>query len=121
MRSFKTLAKQIAKFLDDNKATDVIILDVKGSSDITDYFVIATGRSNTHIAATADKLKQDLKEKGITYINREGYDKETRWVVVDYVGVIVHILTEETREHYQLEHNWEKAKIVAWEKSDAKK
>ena len=101
-----SLLEQIIKVLEDKKAIDIKKVDIKDKT-IADYFVIASGTSSTHIKALADNVEENLKEQGIKPVKIEGYNSGT-WILMDYSDVIVHIFTEEEREHYNLEDLWEK-------------
>ena len=99
------LVKQIAKVLDDKKALDIIALDVSHLTVITDYMVIASGRSVLQTRSLADDLDDKMTELGIPLRTREGY-QEGRWIVMDYGTVLVHIFHPEAREYYHLERLW---------------
>ena len=99
------LVKQIAKTLDDKKAVDIIALDVSHLTVITDYMVIASGRSVLQTRSLADDLDDKMAELGIPLRTREGY-QEGRWIVMDYGTVLVHIFHPESREYYHLERLW---------------
>lgn len=101
------LLEQIIKVLEDKKAIDIKKVDIKDKTTIADYFIIASGTSSTHIKALADNVEENLKEQGIKPVKIEGYNSGT-WILMDYSDVIVHIFTEEEREHYNLEDLWEK-------------
>ena len=100
-----TLIKQIAKVLDDKKADHIIALDVRHLTVITDYMVIASGRSVLQTRALADELDDKMAELGVPLRTREGY-QEGRWIVMDYGTVLVHIFHPEAREYYHLERLW---------------
>ena len=95
--------KTIVRSLEDKKATDIVAIDVRGISSITDYLVIAEGAVDRHVTALAhnvqDTLKKECQQRPLCV---EG-ESEGQWVVVDYVDVMVHIFQPETRSHYQLE------------------
>lgn len=99
------------KIIEDKKALEVAVLDVKGLSHITSYFVICTCTSNTHVRTVADELHRKMKESGIRGYHTDGLP-DCRWVVVDYIDVIVHIFLKETRDYYQLETLWKDAKRI---------
>jgi ribosome-associated protein len=92
--------------LADMKAVDVRVLDVRGSSDVTDYMVIASGTSDRHLRAVADRVVQMAKAAGHRPLGVEG-EEQGEWVLVDLPDVMVHILLPRTREFYQLEQLWE--------------
>lgn len=103
------LLEKILKILEDKKAIDIKTMPIKEVSTIADYFVIATGTSNTHIKSLADNLEKELKEEGITPFKIEGYNS-AEWILVDYGEVIVHLFNSEQRQNYDLETLWENAK-----------
>ena len=91
--------------LDDDKAEEIVEINLRGRSDVADFMVICSGRSTRQVAAIAEKLSERLKDKFGIYCKLEG--KETAdWVLVDSGDVIVHIFRPEVREFYQLEKMW---------------
>ena len=104
MTSLET-AKLAAKALDSKKGLDIKIIRIEDISSIADYFVIATGTSNTHVKALADEVEYQLKEKGETVSHIEGYRSDT-WILLDYIEVIVHVFSDEAREYYDLDRMW---------------
>ncbi len=89
----------------DRKATDVTLLDLGALSSATDWFVIATGRSDTHVTAIADNLIDEMKKEGVRPVNVEGL-RGGRWVLVDYFDFVIHVFHPAAREFYQLERLW---------------
>lgn len=104
-----TKLDNIIKILDDKKAKDIQSLKIEGLSIITDYFVICTGSSTTHIRALADEVMEKMKENSYEVYHLEGYDT-ARWVLVDFGEVILHIFHEEDRKFYNLERLWADSK-----------
>ena len=100
------LAQRIAHILYDKKALDIIVLNVAHLTVITDYMVIATGRSALHVKSLADDVDDALAMDGIALRAREGQG-EGRWIVLDYGTVLVHIFHPEDRQFYHLERLWE--------------
>ena len=98
------LLELIQKVLDDNKAEDIVTIDLKGKTSIANYMVIASGTSNRHVASLADKVKTELKQHGY-HVSSEGEEK-ANWVLIDAFDVIVHIFCPEVREFYNLEKMW---------------
>jgi len=115
-RSQYRTARYIARLLDAKKAQNIIILDVHSVSDITDYFVFATGTSTTHVASLGEQLKKECLVLGMKLLRSERCN-DTQWVVLDYGTVIVHIFLEDVREHYQIEQLWADARVVAWKET----
>ena len=97
--------------LEDAKARDIMVLDVRKISDFTDYMVIATGTSNRHVQSTADKVVDALRAHGVRAVGVEG-GKIGDWVLIDFGDVVVHVMREETRDFYNLEKLWSDAKRI---------
>ena len=99
------MLKAVLASLDDDKAEEIVEINLRGRSDVADYMVICQGRSSRQVAAIAEKLSERLKEQFAIYAKMEG--KETAdWVLLDSGDVIVHIFRPEVREFYQLEKMW---------------
>ena len=81
------------------------VLDLRGLSDVTDFFVIATGDSDTHARAISENILNRAREQGFRPVGVEGMSAG-RWVLMDFVGLIVHVFLDEVREFYQLERLW---------------
>lgn len=107
----KTLAIELARALDAKKALNVRVLKVEDLTTVTDYFVIATGTSTTHVGALADEAEFQLGRQGVNVLRTEGHDGK-RWVLLDYGSVIVHVFTQEAHDYYDLEHLWADAAPV---------
>lgn len=110
MTSLET-AKLAAKALDGKKGLDIKIIRIDNISSIADYFVIATGTSNTHVKALADEVEFRLDEAGLSVSAVEGQRNDT-WILLDYIDVVVHVFSEDAREYYNLERLWEDGEIV---------
>ena len=91
--------------LDDAKAEDVVCIDIKGKTSIGDQMVVASGRSQRHVAAVADHLSRKLKEEGFGRARVEGLP-HSDWVLIDAGDVIVHVFRPEVREFYNIEKMW---------------
>ncbi|MBI1987097.1 MAG: ribosome silencing factor [Nitrospinae bacterium] len=89
----------------DKKAYDLVILDLRKYSYVTDYFIICSGSSTVQVQAIADAIDEKLGKEGIRPLGREGYS-EAHWVLLDYADVVIHIFHEETRKFYDLERLW---------------
>jgi ribosome-associated protein len=100
-----------AELMLDRKAQDVAVLDLRGIAGVTDFFIIATGRSDTHVSAIADFMIDQLKEEGVRPVGVEGL-RAGRWVLVDYVDFVVHVFHPQAREFYQLERLWGDAPLI---------
>jgi len=106
----KTLAYKIADLALDKKAKQIAVMDLNGKTGIADFFVLMSGDSETQIKAIADHIIRALKGNEIRVYHKEGYNS-LRWVLLDYVDVVVHIFKPETREFYGLERLWGDANI----------
>ena len=103
------LADLVANYASDVKAQDIVELDLRGVLGYTDYFVVATGGSDRQVKAVHDRIHENMKrEHGLLPRRVEGVS-ESRWILMDYLDVIVHIFTAEAREYYRLEQLWGEA------------
>jgi len=98
--------------LDELKAIDLKVLDVRELTSVTDYMVIASGNSDRQVKALADNLVQKAKNGGHRPLGIEG-DQAAEWVLVDLVDVVVHVMSPNTRETYQLEKLWSQPAVEA--------
>ena len=105
------LAQRAAAILLDHKANDVVVLSLKGVSDMTDFFVIASGTSDTHVRSLGESVQEGLKKEGTTPHHAEGIT-QGRWVLLDYVDFVVHLFHPSLRSFYQLERLWSDADVV---------
>ena len=97
--------------LEDMKATNIRVIDVRGINDIADAMVVACGTSDRHVKSIADNVVRKAKESGVRPYGVEG-DREGEWVLVDLPDVLVHVMLPRVREHYALEQLWESATQV---------
>jgi ribosome-associated protein len=102
-RKLALLCRELA---DNKKAENILILDVRGLSSVTDYFVIASGTSEPHLRAIVDEVVDRLREDHDLRPNAIDGTFHTAWVVLDYFDVIVHVMRTDVREHYDLETLW---------------
>ena len=100
-----TLLSRIISSLDDDKAEDIVTIDLAGRSSLCDALVVASGRSQRHVASTAEHLARRLKEAGYGTARVEGLP-QADWVLVDAGDVIVHLFRPEVRDYYDLEGMW---------------
>ena len=105
------VVKKCWKVLDDKKAEDLKVLDVRGRSPITNYFIVATATSEPHLHALSNELDKTLKELGIKSVGRE-YNPGSGWVVVDGFDFMAHIFLPEQRGMYGIEALWKDAEIL---------
>ena len=99
------LAKKAAKILDDKKGNHINLVRIEEISSLADFFVIASGNSNTHVRALADEVEEQLKKEGVAPARVEGYRSDS-WVLLDYSSVVVHVFTPDAREFYDLDRLW---------------
>jgi ribosome-associated protein len=97
----------------DKKAEDLQVLDLRGVLDVTDFFVIATGFSEIQVQAIADAITDKSREEGLEFLNVEGRDSG-RWVLIDYVDVVVHVMLPEERDKYRLDRLWGDAGLTEY-------
>jgi ribosome-associated protein len=104
-------AQRAAQAMLDLKANDVVILDLKGVTDMADFFVIASGTSDTHVRAVAQNVEQELRKVGVAPRHEEGV-AQGRWALLDYFDFVVHVFHPSLRQFYQLERLWSDAEVV---------
>lgn len=104
-------AQLCAEAADSKKAFNILVLDMRRLTYITDYFVICSGNSTTQVSAISDWIAQTLAKAGLHPSHVEG-QSESSWVLMDYGDVVVHIFDEQTRMHYGLEKLWSDAARV---------
>lgn len=113
------LADAVAELASDKKASDIVVLDLREAAGYTDLFVICSGASDRQVKAIHDGINQGLKERyGILPRRVEGLS-ESRWVLMDYLDVVVHAFTKETREYYRLESLWGDVPSRSFEAAEA--
>lgn len=105
------LLNKIQESLIEKMGRDIKLIDVRGRSHVVDYYLMVTGTSTPHLKAMFDGVQHDLKQDGIHCYRRAG-EPQSGWMVIDYVDVVIHILSTEAREYYALEELWEKALSV---------
>jgi ribosome-associated protein len=109
------LALACAKAADEIKAENVRVWDMRGISNLTDYMVVCSGSSMPQLRAVLRDVAGQVEElHGVKPVTTEG-KADTRWVVLDYIDVMVHVMHDELREYYGLEDLWKDAKEVTWE------
>jgi ribosome-associated protein len=108
------LAQRAAQIAIDHKAQDVVLLDLRGVTDMTDFFLIASGTSDTHVRSIGQHLVEDMKKEGSPAHHVEGLEKG-RWVLLDYVDFVVHVFHPTLRNFYQLERLWADAEQIPLE------
>ena len=107
----KDLAREIARVLDEKKAIDIVAIETEEVTVVSDFFVIASGTSNTHTKALADDVEYEIKKRlDIAPEHIEG--RATGWILLDYGTVLVHVFDKESREYYNLERLWTDAAVL---------
>lgn len=112
-KAFKTVAVAAARAMNENKAADILLLDVRKTSPLSDYLIIATALSRPHLESLEDKLAETLEDAGLK-VHHRNRPQSDLWRVLDFGGLIVHLMVEEARELYALERLHDGAKEVAW-------
>lgn len=97
--------------LDDKRAVDIAVLDLRSASETLDWFIVASGESSLQLKALEDSVRESMKKAGHYPKGVEG--PSTRWVLIDYGAVVVHVMSPEAREFYDLEGLWADAERVA--------
>ncbi len=110
----RQLAIEAARLAQDRHCTEIVVLDLRDISPVTDYFVIATGTSNVQMRAVADETADFGKGVGHRAFHIAGRDTG-KWILLDFVDVVVHLFDEEHRHFYDLELMWADAPHVTWQ------
>jgi ribosome-associated protein len=105
------LAAAAIDFAADRKALDIVQLDLRGIIGYTDYFVICTGRTDRQVKAIHDAIHQGMKSEHGRLPRRVEGVSQANWILMDYLDVVVHVFTPETREYYRLEQLWGEAPV----------
>lgn len=105
------LAQRAVQVALENRAQDVVLLDLRGVTDMTDFFIIASGTSDTHARAVGEHIMFELKKEGSPAHHVEGLEKG-RWVLLDFVDFVVHVFHPTLRNFYQLERLWADAEQI---------
>jgi ribosome-associated protein len=109
----KVFAIEAARVAAERHCSDIVVLDLRGLSPAADYFVIATGTSDRQMRTVADEICQEAKKQNQQRFGRAGYE-QGRWIVLDFIDVVVHIFDSEYRDYYDLELLWGDAKRVSY-------
>lgn len=104
------IRERCIEHLQSRKAEDLSVIDLRGIADFSDYFIVCTGAADTQVRALADAVIEGLKSEGHRPWQVEGYDTR-KWVLIDFVDVVVHIFQPEERQFYNIERLWADAPI----------
>lgn len=105
----REMALTAAKALDEKKGLEISAIEITDLTSLADYFVFATGNSNTQINALCGAVEKAMDEQGVPVLRREGY-RDGTWVLLDYGDIVVHVFNAEAREFYSLERLWKDGK-----------
>ncbi len=111
----RKFAIEAARLAQDRHCTDIVVLDMAGVSPATDYFVIATATSDRQAKSVADEISGIAKDFALKKYGSAGYE-QGRWILMDYITVVVHLFDPDMREYYDLEMLWGDAKKVRWQR-----
>ena len=112
LRSIGTELRAAIEAAQGKKATELVVLDLRGLASFTDFFLLATGSSNRRLKTIADAIEEELAKKGVKPDHVEGYPQGD-WILMDYVDFIVHVFTARSRGYYNLERLWGDAERLA--------
>jgi len=108
-------AVQCARVAEDNKAQDIVVLDLRGITPLFDFFVLATGASRRQNHTLAEEIDAAMRSCGDNRLSIQGYDTG-KWIVQDYGDVLIHVFDRDTRSYYGLEDLWADAPHVEWQR-----
>jgi len=114
----RAFAVEVAQLLCDDKCDDVLVLDLRGRSQITDFFVIGTGSSNRQMRSAGLHADELARERGVSSFSTNLSERDASWFVLDFAGVIVHLFESQTRGFYDLEMLWGDADRIDWRRPD---
>lgn len=112
------LNQWIMDILDDKKAVDILSIDVRKTTTITDYFILCTGGSDRQRKSLADEVTEKMQEAGVDVLSREGY-RFADWILIDLGSVVVNIFDKDTRSKYSLERLWSDGILAGLRKGEA--
>jgi ribosome-associated protein len=110
---------QTARLVSDRHAGDVLLLDVRAVTNITDYLVIGTGQSDRQIKGLADEIENNARDAGLVRLGTD-VDARASWIVVDLADIMIHLFSATARAHYDLEMLWGDAPRIAWQREPKK-
>lgn len=101
----KKYTEIVVAAMEDRKAKDIEVIDISEKTTVTDAFILCSGTSSTHLRGIADEVEEKMKQNGVKPARIEGYDT-ARWILLDFIDVVVHVFLEEERQFYSLERLW---------------
>jgi ribosome-associated protein len=113
----REMAIAAARAASGKKADDVLVMDMRNVFILTDYFVICSGNTDRQVASIQEAVEERLAAIGVKPVRREG-EQHHRWVLLDYIDIVVHIFRKEEREYYEIERLWKDAPLVEWEEEE---
>ncbi|MCW8129186.1 MAG: ribosome silencing factor [Planctomycetota bacterium] len=113
------IATFAAREADDKKGGDIIVYDLRGLSDVTDYLVLVTAQSKLQIRAILHAIDKGMKSQGVYMLGNEG-DSNSQWMLLDYADCVIHVFSPELRQYYNLESMWGDAPRVEWQAGEAR-
>ncbi len=105
MSEQELLLNRLLKSLDDNQANEVVVIDVRGQTTVTDYMIICSGRSSRHVRAIAELAMEDMKSAGLAPMGSTGLDS-CEWALVDFGDFVLHVMQTDARSFYNIEGLW---------------
>jgi ribosome-associated protein len=111
LENSQEIAKKIAQLMLDKKALDILLLDVRSITTLTDFFIICTSESDPQTRAISNHIEDELTANGIKPWHIEGYE-HLEWVLLDYVNIVAQVFSRDAREYYDFERLWADAKIT---------
>lgn len=113
-QSIDERVQKVVDILQEKKALDILLMDVRSLTDTSDFFILCSGTSDQHVKSLTDDVREGLKKVGEPPWHIEGNDTR-RWVLIDCVDIVIHIFRQEAREFYALERLWGDAEITSFE------
>ncbi len=110
---FRRMAVEAARTAYENRAEDVVVLDLTGIAQFCDYFIICSGVSKRQIQGIAKAVEKHLRQSDVSQLGHEGWD-EANWILLDFGGLLVHLFMPDTRQYYDFDLLWGDAKKVEW-------
>jgi ribosome-associated protein len=114
----RDLALAAAQAASEKQGADILVLEVGELISITDYFVIVSGATDRQVKTIAEEIESALREREEKPLRREG-KQGGRWILLDYIDIVVHVFHQEERDYYELERLWADAPVVDWERAAA--